>query len=82
MDEEDKMSDLEMLEKLRNKLYTAISDNEPQPKVGDLLKVIDLKRKLTVEGKGERKFWDMVNKIREQELSGIGKRSRKRKAAK
>ena len=40
-----------------------------QSKVGDLLKVIELKRKLSVEGKGEKKFWDMVNKLRQEELS-------------
>lgn len=67
--DENKTDDLDILEDLKKKIYNAIKNNEPQPKVGDLLKVIELKRKLSVEGKGEKKFWDMVNKIRQEELS-------------
>jgi hypothetical protein len=69
MDETIKKDDLDILEDLRNKLYEAINMNESQTKVGDLLKVIELKRKLSVEGKGEKRFWDMVNKIRQEELT-------------
>ncbi len=70
-DEQDEkiIDDLDILEDLKQAIYNAIKNDEPQPKVGDLLKVIELKRKLSVEGKGEKKFWDMVNKIREEELS-------------
>ncbi|MCP4703143.1 MAG: hypothetical protein GY865_00915 [candidate division Zixibacteria bacterium] len=64
-----KTDDLEILEDLKREIYDAIKSNEPQPKVGDLLKVIELKRKLSVDGKGEKKFWDMVNKIRSEELN-------------
>lgn len=67
--EENKTDDLDILEDLKRKIYAAIKTGEPQPKVGDLLKVIELKRKLSVEGKGEKKFWEMVNKIRHEELS-------------
>ena len=81
--EENKTEDLDILEDLKRKIYNAIKNNEPQPKVGDLLKVIELKRKLSVEGKGEKKFWDMVNKIRQEELgkpkkSGSTKKKTKR----
>ena len=63
------IDDLDILEDLKQTIYNAIKKNESQPKVGDLLKVIELKRKLSVEGKGEKKFWKMVNKIRDEELS-------------
>lgn len=69
-DEQDEkiVDDLDILEDLKQKIYNAIKNDKPQPKVGDLLKVIELKRKLSVEGKGEKIFWNMVNKIREEEL--------------
>lgn len=62
------LSDLEILEQLRNMLYQAIRDNEPQPKVGDLMKVIELKKKLAGTGQAEKKFWDMIDTIRKEEL--------------
>ena len=71
--ESDKIDDLDILEDLKRDIYNAIKNKEPQPKVGDLLKVIELKRKLSVDGKGEKKFWAMVNKIRDEELNKPGK---------
>ncbi len=72
MSETAEMDDLDILEDLRNNLYDAISNTESEKKVGVLLKVIELKRKLSVEGKGEKKFWEMVNKIRQEELTKAG----------
>lgn len=78
-----KLSDLEILEDLKERLYQAIINNDAQPKVGDLLKVIEMKNKLSVSGKAEKKFWDLINKIREEELSGENKqRSRKQSRSK
>ncbi len=81
--DEKKTDDLDILEDLKKRIYDAIKNGTPQPKVGDLLKVIELKRKLSVEGKGEKKFWDMVNKLRKEELteskkSGPAKKKTKR----
>jgi len=70
-----KLDDLEILEDLKNMIYEAIKGNESQPKVGDLLKVIELKRKLAVSGKAEKKFWDMINSIRKDELSKPAKKA-------
>jgi hypothetical protein len=69
MAKERKLSDLEILEDLKERLYQAIINNDAQQKVGDLLKIMDMKNKLTVSGKAEKKFWDLINKIREEELS-------------
>ena len=66
--DEPNINDLQILEDLIKTIYDAINNKTFQPKVGDLLKVIELKRKLSVEGKGEKKFWAMVNKIRQEEL--------------
>ena len=69
METEKHHDDLEILEVLKDRLYRAIMQNQPLPKLGDLLKVIDMKNKLSVSGKVEKKFWEMIDKIREQELS-------------
>ena len=61
--------DLEILEDLKNRLYQAIINDEPIPKVGDLLKVIEMKNKLSVSGKAEKKFWEMIDRIRRKELA-------------
>jgi hypothetical protein len=71
--------DLEILEDLKEKLYGAILNDTPLPKVGDLLKVIEMKNKLSVTAKAEKKFWDMIDEIRKEELSGK-KRSVSRKS--
>jgi len=75
------LNDLDILEDLKARLYQEIINSEPPLKVGDLLKVIEMKNKLSVSGKAEKKFWDMINKIREKELSPkseTGPRKKKR----
>ncbi len=64
------LSDLEMLEKVRNILYQEFQKDKSTMKVSDLMKVIELKKKLAVTGKSEKKFWDMVNDARQEELGG------------
>ena len=81
--EEDKpRDDLDILEDLKKKIYDALDVKKNPPKVGDLLKVIEMKSKLSVTGKAEKKFWEMINKIRQGELSEKSKsRTRKRKSS-
>ncbi len=79
----DELDDLELLDELKEIVYNAIKKNEQPPKVGELLKIIEMKSKLSVSGKAEKKFWDMINKIREQGLaektkSAKNKNSRKK----
>lgn len=75
--------DLEILEYVKNKLFTDFKSNETNVKAGDLLKVIEMKNKLSVTGKSEKKFWEMINKIREEELTDKKRKSpRKSKKAK
>jgi len=69
METEKNHDDLEILEYLKERIYRAIKQNQTPPKLGDLLKVIDMKNKLSLSGKAEKKFWEMINKIREEELS-------------
>jgi hypothetical protein len=71
-------SDLEILEYIKNELFHEFMENKTNVKVGDLLKVIEMKNKLSVTGKAEKKFWEMINKIREEELSGKAKKRAKK----
>ncbi len=75
--------DLEILEYIKNELFKEFKSDKSKVKVGDLLKVLEMKNKLSVTGKAEKKFWEMINKIRESELSDKSKRTtRKRKTSK
>lgn len=79
MSEDKKLSDLEMLEKIRQKVYEGLQKEGPQKegyKIGDLLKVIEMKNKLSVTGKAEKKFWDMIDELRQETLPN-GKKSGK-----
>jgi hypothetical protein len=79
-EEKEQHSDLEILEFLKNKLFHEFKEDKSNVKVGDLLKVLEMKNKLSVTGKAEKKFWEMINKIREAELSGKGKKRTKKPA--
>ncbi len=82
-DKQEQHNDLEILEFIENELFKRFKNKNSKVKVGDLLKVIEMKNKLSVTGKAEKKFWEMINKIREEELSDKGKRvTGKRKPAK
>lgn len=66
MSEDKKLSDLEMLEDLKQKIHKGLKEKDF--KVGDLLKVIEMKNKLSVTGKAEKKFWDMIDELRQETL--------------
>ena len=67
---EKSISDLEMLDDIRNKLYDDFNDNFPKKKVGELVKVIQLKNKLTVTKKSRKNLWDMVEDVRQEKFGG------------
>ncbi len=70
------LDDLEILEELKQKIYNAIMDNKTIPKVGDLLKIIEMKNKLSISGRGEKKFWNMIDEIRQKELPNSGNKTK------
>ena len=82
MDEKDSYDDVEILENLKKILYEEITANKKPAKVGDLLKVIDMRRKISAEGKGEKKFWEMVDRIRTEELTRAASKKPVRKRVK
>jgi hypothetical protein len=69
MSENKKSNGLEILEMIIKKFDDDFAGNIEKIKIGDLLKVIELKEKLSVTGTVERTFWKMINKLRENELA-------------
>ena len=77
--------DLVLLDDLIGKCYSelvkSITENA---KLGDFLKMIELRRKLAPAESDQKKFWTMLDRIRRDTISdgkkGTAKRSRKSKA--
>lgn len=65
----EKSTELEFLDKLIENYYELLIKNgDEKVKLGDLLKMIELKRKLAPENSEQKKFWKMLNKIRKENL--------------
>ncbi len=64
-------NDLAIIENIRNVLYGLFNKQPSDTKVGDILKVIELRQKLLASGDQPNKdaFWARINKVRTQELT-------------
>ena len=61
--------ELKVLDDLISNYYKQLLKKGEEPvKLGDLLKMIELKRKLSPENSEQKKFWKMLNKIRKENL--------------
>ncbi len=61
--------ELDVLDELIENYYNQLlKHGDEKIKLGDLLKMIELKRKLSPEGSEQKKFWKMLNKIRKDNL--------------
>lgn len=63
-----KQTDLEVLEELQQKILEELRSKEINPKVGDLLKALELKMKLKLPEEEKKKIWELINQLREEEL--------------
>ena len=65
-------SDRELLDELKEKiaeyLKKQIDDGNIQLKVGDLVKILDIQKKLSSDSGAEEKFWEVIEQIRQREL--------------
>ena len=65
--------DLTMLDDLIARCWRGLKDRiEDDAKVGDLIKMIELKRKLTPADSDQKKFWRMLDNIRKDTLPATG----------
>lgn len=64
------LSDLEILEELQRDILKKLKRNDYEPKIADLLRVLDSKAKLKLPETGKQKFWELIDQIRREELQG------------
>ncbi len=62
-------SDLEVLEEIQDKIIEELRSKEINPRVGDLLKALELKMKLRLPEEERQKIWELINQLRNEELS-------------
>ena len=74
--------DLSMLDDLIKRCYEELLESfKEHAKLGDFLKMIEMRRKLAPSDTDQKKFWSMLEKIR-QEALGKGKGRTKKRAKK
>lgn len=62
-------SDLKVLEEILEKIVEELLTKEMNPRVGDLLKALELKMKLKLPEGEREKIWELINQLRQEELS-------------
>ncbi len=62
-------NDLEILEEIQAKIVEELRNKEINPRVGDLLKALELKIKLRLSQDDKEKIWELLNQLRDEELS-------------
>lgn len=62
-------TDKELLDFLKDKIIKEIDAGTIKLKVGDLLKVLEIQKKLATDSSAEEKFWEVIEQIRQKELA-------------
>ncbi len=62
-------TDLEILEEIQEKIVEELRNKEINPRVGDLLKALELKLKLKLSESQKEKIWELINQLRGEELA-------------
>jgi len=68
-----KISEEDFLEELIKKLLKKLNSKDYKPTVSDAIKAIQLKEKLKRTSEAEKIFWELIEKIRKEELGKIEK---------
>lgn len=61
-------TDQELLYEIKKEIWGQIQSGEIKMKVGDLLKVLEIQKKLASDSSAEEKFWELIEQIRQEEL--------------
>ncbi|MDD4050784.1 MAG: hypothetical protein PHR28_02640 [candidate division Zixibacteria bacterium] len=61
-------TDQEMLDYIKTTIMDQIQDNLINLKVGDLLKIFEIQKKLSSDTKTEEKLWEIIEQIRPEAL--------------
>lgn len=62
------LTDLEILEAIQAEILERLKSEGYQPKIADLLRVLDSKAKLKLSNPGKKTFWDLIDQLRQEEL--------------
>lgn len=62
------LGDLEILEELQRDIMEKLKRSDYEPKIADLLKVLDSKAKLKLPETGKQRFWELIDQMRKDEL--------------
>lgn len=62
-------NDLDILEEIQAKIVEELRNKEINPRVGDLLKALELKLKLKLSQDEKEKTWELLNQLRDEELN-------------
>lgn len=62
------LDDLEILEEIQAKIVDELREKEINPRVGDLLKALELKMKLKLTQNDKEKIWELISQLRREEL--------------
>ncbi len=62
------LSDFEFLQEVQERIGSKLKVKDLEPKLADLLKVIELKYKIKDESEKEKVFWQMVDELVNEEL--------------
>jgi hypothetical protein len=73
---------IERLDKLIDLYFDSIAaDPDKHAKLGDLLKMIDLRQKLLPDNSNQKQFWDMIERICQEKLPAKAKSVRRQPKA-
>ncbi len=61
-------SDKEILDYLKRTIVEQIQCGKINLKVGDLLKILEIQKKISSDSGAEEKFWELIEQIRQTEL--------------
>ena len=61
-------NDLEILEEIQAKIVEELRNKEINPRVGDLLKALELRMKLKLSQDDKENIWELLNQLRDEEL--------------
>lgn len=67
-DKELPKTDQELLQKLKDTIWEQVEGGQIKLKVGDLLKILEIQKKLASDSSAEEKFWEIIEQIRQEEL--------------
>jgi hypothetical protein len=65
-------TDLELVEDLLDRCWQEVGASELNPKMTDIVRLLEFKNKLRSAAEAEQEFWSLIHRIRKEELDDYG----------